>query len=138
MTRPRWQVARISDIEPHAGDDDHIGGAKWIPVRHHFHITEFGINGFVGPAAGEDVIHEHQDVHGSEELYLVTSGHATFTLDGEDIDAPTGTFVFCGEPSVRRRAVATEPGTTVVAIGAEGGRPFTISQFELDVFGDDV
>ena len=48
-------------------------------------------------------------------------GHATFTLDGEEIDAPQGTVVFIRDPKVRRYAVAVEPGTTVLAIGGVPG-----------------
>ena len=48
-------------------------------------------------------------------------GHATFTLDGEEIDAPQGTVVFIRDPKVRRSAVAVEPGTTVLAIGGVPG-----------------
>ena len=48
-------------------------------------------------------------------------GHATFSLDGEEIDAPQGTVVFIRDPKVRRYAVAVEPGTTVLAIGGVPG-----------------
>jgi hypothetical protein len=56
---------------------------------------------------------------GHEEVYVVLRGRATFTLDGEALDAPAGTFVRV-EPGVHRHAVAAEPGTAVLALG---GRP---------------
>ncbi len=58
------------------------------------------------------------------------TGRATFTLDGEERDAPAGTLVFIGEPDVRRGAVAAEPDTTVLAIGARPGVAFTVSPWE--------
>ena len=65
-----------------------------------------------------------------QELYIVITGRATFTLDGEERDAPAGTLVFIGEPDVRRGAVAAEPDTTVLAIGARPGVAFTVSPWE--------
>ncbi len=49
------------------------------------------------------------------------AGHATFTLDGAELEAPQGTVVFIRDPTVRRHAVAVEPGTTVLAIGGVPG-----------------
>jgi hypothetical protein len=50
------------------------------------------------------------------------TGRATFTVDGDEVDAPAGTVVYLDEPAQRRHAVAREAGTTVLAIG---GRPGT-------------
>jgi mannose-6-phosphate isomerase-like protein (cupin superfamily) len=44
---------------------------------------------------------ETTDGRGHEEVYVVLAGHATFTLDGEHLDAPAGTFVAVA--SSRRR-----------------------------------
>ena len=43
-------------------------------------------------------------------------GRARFTLDGEELDAPVGTFVRV-DAAVHRRAVAVRPGTSVLALG---------------------
>jgi mannose-6-phosphate isomerase-like protein (cupin superfamily) len=32
---------------------------------------------------------------GHEELFAAMSGHAVFTVDGEDVDAPAGMLVLC-------------------------------------------
>ena len=32
---------------------------------------------------------------GNEELYVVLRGRARFEIDGETVDAPAGTLVFC-------------------------------------------
>jgi mannose-6-phosphate isomerase-like protein (cupin superfamily) len=53
---------------------------------------------------------------GHEEVYVVLRGRASFTLDGEALDAPAGTVVRV-DPEVHRHAVAAEGGTTVLALG---------------------
>jgi hypothetical protein len=58
----------------------------------------------------------------------VARGRATFRLDGEEIDAPAGTYVFVPDPSVHRHAVAAEAGTTVLSFGAPA--TFTPSAWE--------
>src|SRR5204863_3117391 len=68
-------------------------------------------------------------------LYVVVTGHATFTVDGEEIDAPVGTCVFLDDPKERRGARAVEDGTTVLAIGGERGAAFKISPWEFAFAG---
>lgn len=58
---------------------------------------------------------------GHEELYVVVRGHARFTIDGEDLDAPAGTLVFLPEPEAKRVATALEDGTIVMAVGGAVG-----------------
>jgi len=115
----RWQSAHLSDLESLAGP----GTLSWQPVRRAFGITGFGVNAYTAAEVGQDVVEEHtEESLGHEELYVVLAGRATFQLDGEELDAPTGTLVFLADPSVRRGAKAAEPGTTVLAIGGEPGR----------------
>jgi hypothetical protein len=101
------------------------GGAEWKPLRHHFGITGFGVNAWVASNEGDEVIEEHTEVgdsvQGHEELYVVTRGYATFTMDGEEVEAPAGTVVFIADPGVTRRAVAHVRGTTVIAVGHTPG-----------------
>ena len=110
------------------------GRPTWSRVRQHLGISAFGINAWTAEERGVEVIEEHDEVGEAagkhEEVYLVLSGRATFTVDGEEIQAPPGTFVFVGDPTVRRKAVADEPGTTVVAVGAKQGVAFQPSQWE--------
>jgi mannose-6-phosphate isomerase-like protein (cupin superfamily) len=77
--------------------------------------------GFTAAEAGQDVVEPHTELEGRghEELYLVVRGAARFTLDGEEVDAPAGTLVFVPDPRVHRQAVATEPGTEVLAFGGD-------------------
>ena len=67
---------------------------------------------------------------GHEELFAVMSGHAVFTVDGEDIDAPAGTLVFVRDPALIRRAVATADGTSILAVGGKVGAPYKVSRWE--------
>jgi mannose-6-phosphate isomerase-like protein (cupin superfamily) len=101
-------------------------------VRHHFGITTFGVNVFTAKEAGERLINEHDEADvEKEELYLVLEGRARFQLDGEELDAPTGTFVYA-RPEVRRTAFAEEAGTTLVAMGGGAfGKPYEVEGWEL-------
>jgi quercetin dioxygenase-like cupin family protein len=118
-----WQTARIDEI-PRAGK-------SWIPIRKHFGITGFGVNAWTGDPEGDDVIGEHVEDSGHQELYIVLSGRATFTLDGEELDAPAGTAVFV-EPQAKRKAVAREPGTTILSVGAKPGEAFEVQTWEAN------
>jgi quercetin dioxygenase-like cupin family protein len=103
----------------------------WFPVREHLGIGAFGVNAYRAGEASTDVIGEHTELMAKhEELYVVLNGHATFTVDGDAIDAPAGTLVFVSDPAVRRGAVAKEAGTTVLAVGAKPGEAFKVSPWE--------
>jgi tetratricopeptide (TPR) repeat protein len=128
------KTVRIDEIEPIPVVD---GQLAWRPVRRTLGIQAFGINAYTA-AKGELVVEEHDEMgHGAghhEELYVVVSGHATFTVDGEEIDAPPGTLVFLDDPNERRGAVATMDGTTVLAVGGARGEAYRVSPWEY-VFG---
>lgn len=107
------------------------GTPRWAGIRRHFGIESFGVNGWAAVEAGQDVIGEHHEEEtGHEELYVVLSGKAIFTVGGETIDGPPGTVVFVRDPAVQRRAVADEPGTRILAVGAKRGEAFTPSNWE--------
>ncbi len=126
-------VVRVTDIDPDYPDE--IDGEFHL-VRRHFDIQAFGVNGITGDAG--DVMaephHERDDelnrTDGHEELYAVMSGHAVFTVDGEDLDAPAGTLVFVRDPALVRSARATADGTAILALGGCPGVPFEISRWE--------
>ncbi len=122
-----WDTANLSEIEDLPGP----GTLRWTPVRRHFDVRAFGVNAYTAAGAGQDVVEEHtEEALGHEELYVVVAGSATFTLDGEEIDAPMGTLVFLSDPKIKRHAVAREPGTTVLALGGKPGAPYEISAWE--------
>jgi hypothetical protein len=111
------KTLRIDDIEGLPV----LGSLMWQPVRKPLGITAFGINAYTATNAGDEVVEEHTELT-DEEAYIVIRGHATFTVDGEEIDAPWGTIVFLDDLEQQRSAIAKEAGTTVLAIG---GRPGT-------------
>jgi tetratricopeptide (TPR) repeat protein len=122
-------TAKITDLAVQVSS-----GPRWAMVRTHFGIGAFGVNAYVADEAGVAVIGEHDELGNSgtlhEELYFVASGHATFTVNGDEIDAPAGTFVFVRDPAAKRGAIATEAGTAVVIAGGRPGEAFTPSAWE--------
>lgn len=126
-------VARLSDVDP--GNADVTDGAFHL-VRRHFDVQAFGVNGVTGNA-GDTMVTEHDErddteygTEGHEELFAVMSGHAVFTVAGEELDAPAGTLVFVRDPALLRSARATTDGTAILAIGARPGSPFAVSRWE--------
>ena len=81
------------------------------------------------PTVGELDVHLASEGR-HEELYFVAKGHAIFVVDGEEVDAPAGTFVFVSDPNVRRGAFGLEHGTTVLVLGGVPGRAFQASPWE--------
>jgi tetratricopeptide (TPR) repeat protein len=99
-----------------------FGSLVWKPVRRPLGVTAFGINAYTAANAGDEVVEDHTEEQlGHEEIYAVVAGHATFTVDGEAVDAPAGTLVYLDDVKQRRSAVAKEPNTTVLAIGGKPG-----------------
>jgi tetratricopeptide (TPR) repeat protein len=126
------RITHIDDLEsfPIAGQE----GLTWRPVRRHFDIRAFGVNAYTAEDAGQRVVEEHREQDGHEELYVVVKGRATFMVDGEEHDAPAGTLVHCPRGTLRG-AVAAEPGTTVLGIGAKPGEVFEPSGWEWTFAG---
>jgi hypothetical protein len=128
-------LARRSDIDPEYADDS----AGFRLIRRHFGIDAFGINGMTADA-GKIIVTEHHErddeengTQGHEELFAVMAGHAVFTIDGEDVDAPAGTLVFVREPALFRSARATEDGTAIIVIGGRPGVAYSVSPWESDI-----
>jgi mannose-6-phosphate isomerase-like protein (cupin superfamily) len=114
MARPP-RVVHLDELEAIPGP----GTLSWHPVRAHLGIRAFGTNAYSAQRVGDDVVEPHTESAeiGHEELYFVARGRATFTLDGETVDAPEGTYVFVPDTATHRHAVAAEPQTTVLSFG---------------------
>ena len=125
MTDKGYEVAHIDELEELPINN---GEFVWRPVRRRFGITAFGTNAYTADA-GQRVVEEHSETGGHQELYVVLRGRATFTLDGEEIDAPAGTLVFA-QPGTKRGAIAAEDGTAVLGVGAKPGEIFEPSPWE--------
>lgn len=129
VTERACAVATVDDV-PAISRQEH---RRRFEVRDHLGIGAFGINAYRADAAHVHVIGEHDETGPAsgehEELYVVLAGRATFTVDGEEVDAPTGTLVFV-RPGTKRGAVAQEPGTTVLAIGGRRGAAYSPPPWE--------
>jgi Tetratricopeptide repeat len=128
VSRPPFETAHLDDLDRFGGEFD------TIPVRIPLGIAAFGVNAYGSREAGGHVIEEHDELGAGagrhEELYVVLAGRATFTVGGEELDAPAGTLVFVRDPATRRSAVAAEPDTTVLVVGGTVGKPFAPSPWE--------
>ncbi len=104
-----------------------------VYIRRDLDINSFGVNAFYQAQSGAFVIGEHEEVgpgaSGHEELYVVVDGAATFTVDGEETDAPRGTAIFV-RPGTKRSARATEDGTIVLVVGGKPGEAWSMSPGE--------
>ena len=109
------------------GEDDRV----YVRLRADLDIGAFGASASFQKKAGEPVVTEHDEVgpasDGHEELYVVVQGRATFTVDGDEIDAPQGTVVFVRNPAAKRKAVAETDGTIVFAVGGRRGEAYRLS-----------
>ena len=126
-----FQSAHISQIQVRRVADKALTRA---PVRQYFDIGAFGVNASTVAEAGVGLIAAHNELSaggdGHEELYFVSTGHAVFTVNAEEVDAPAGTFVFVRDPGARRSAVSAAPDTTVLIIGAPRGRAYRVAPWE--------
>jgi quercetin dioxygenase-like cupin family protein len=110
------KAVRLQDIE-----SIDVAGVHWRPLRRTLGVTAFGTNGYSADA-GEVLIEPHTETGSTdEEMYVLIAGRATFTVDGEEIDATPGTVVFCPDPAWHRTAVASEDGTLALAVGNAAG-----------------
>jgi hypothetical protein len=113
------------------------GEPLWKPIRNHFDVRAFGVNAWVARGEGDHAIVEHDESEaGHEELYFVSQGGAIFDIGGERLEAPAGSLVFIRDISVRRGAIATSPGTTIVTVGGWAQRPFEVSAWERRLLGE--
>jgi hypothetical protein len=122
-----YAVAHLDEIE-----EFEDAGAHYRPIRHQLGISAFGVTAWIAHAAGAVVINEHDedDPTADQELFLVLRGHAVFEIDGDRVDAPAGTLV-SAPPRTKRKAVATEDGTTILAVEGTPGKAYDARGWEL-------
>lgn len=136
VTGRAFDVGTLQDLP---GDES--DGRIRMEIRRHFGIRSFGTSAYRSLEGGK-LVSEHDEVgfrisqSDQEELYVVVTGRATFTVNGERVEAPAGTLVFVGDPAAKRSAVAEEPGTTVLAIGGKPGEAFAPLPEEFSVAFD--
>jgi hypothetical protein len=130
VTTERFRVLSLDRLAP----EGEPPARTRVQVRRELDIGAFGVNAYRAHEPGAEVIREHTETGPAagrhEELYVVVSGHATFTVDGDELDAPAGALVFVGDPAAQRKAVALEAGTTVLAVGGRAGEAFVPAPWE--------
>jgi tetratricopeptide (TPR) repeat protein len=118
-----WRTARLEEVPARNNG--------WIPLRDHLGIRAFGVNAWTKRETDGGLIAAHNELGTEhEELYYVFRGHATFTVDGDEIDAPEGTLVFVRDPGVTRGAVPVGDDTIILTAGGKPGEAFTVSDWE--------
>jgi quercetin dioxygenase-like cupin family protein len=122
----KYEVLKIEELDRVPVEE----GLEWRPIRRRLGIRAFGMNAYTAEKVGDIVVEEHSEGTGHEEVYVVVSGLARFTVDGDDFDAPAGTIVFLPDPQVVRAARSQEDGTTVLAVGGWPGKAFEPSGWE--------
>jgi tetratricopeptide (TPR) repeat protein len=109
-------------------------GRSMLRARKELDVNSFGTFAARADSAGAELFQEHDEMGPGadrhEELYFVASGRATFTVSGETVEAPAGTFVFVRDPEARRAGVAEEDGTTVLVFAGRPGEPWQITPGE--------
>jgi tetratricopeptide (TPR) repeat protein len=112
-----YQILSLAEVEtaPHRG-------SELIPVRHALGFRAAGVNAWKADTGGQ-LIPPHEEDSGSEELYAVVRGRASFTVGEEEAEAPAGTLVFV-PAEIFRTAVAAEDNTVVFVVGGWIGEAF--------------
>jgi mannose-6-phosphate isomerase-like protein (cupin superfamily) len=106
-----------------------MGGAPVLmPFRRELGVRSFGMNCWTAPV-GAPVIERHSEPDGDEEVYLVVRGAARFTVGEEQFDVGPSTAVYV-PPDTLREAVAMEPDTLVLTVGAKPGEVFEPKSWE--------
>ena len=131
---PTYKTAHIDDL-PFEIDDDYPT-TEWKPVRRFFGIGSFGTNLARATKPGDVLTHDHSEIVDGgtrhEELFLIVSGHATYRVEGKEIDAPAGTFLYVPDPATVRGVVARDAGTVMLVVGGEPGAVFTPSDWDTE------
>ncbi len=96
----------------HRDDCERTG--EWSLVRRSLGVSSFGIN-LVQIAPGDGIPEHDERDRDQEEAFFVVDGHPTVVVDGEELDAPRGTFVRV-DVSARRtvRNTGSEPASILI------------------------
>jgi tetratricopeptide (TPR) repeat protein len=126
MSERGYEILALDDLDRYSTT---AGAPVIMPLRRRLGFQPYGLNCWTADAAGGQLIEGHYERDGTEELYVVVRGRATFTLGEETVDAPAGTLVHA-PPGTFRQAVAAEEDTIVLAVGAKAGEAFKPTGWE--------
>ena len=86
-----FTIAHLSDFETNG---------RWSLVRRGLGVESFGLN-VVEIEQGYSIPEHDETERDQEEVFVVLEGSAVIVIDGEDHQAPAGTFVRCAPPVTR-------------------------------------
>lgn len=124
-TTETFTVLSIPEAVDRAREEaDEAPERTYVQVRRDLDIGSFGVNA-ISADGGKELVAERSAVgyarDGHEELFLVLSGSAAFTVDDATLDAPAGTAVFVRDVDAKRAVRAKENGTTLLVVGGRRG-----------------
>jgi quercetin dioxygenase-like cupin family protein len=100
-----YTIKSIDEFEEMEGS----GGATWRLARKTLGAEAFGFNVVDIEAGGEIPAHDHTGDN-QEEVFIILEGQGTVVTDGEEHDAPAGTFCrFAPEVNRTIRNKSEEP-----------------------------
>jgi quercetin dioxygenase-like cupin family protein len=97
------------------GDFEQNG--RWQLVRRGLGVESFGMN-VVEIEQGYSIPEHHEVERDQEEVFIVLEGQAVMVIDGEDHQAPAGTFVRVAPPLVRTVRNDGEQPVTLLIVSA--------------------
>jgi quercetin dioxygenase-like cupin family protein len=125
VTERKYAVVSLDELDTFPAMS---GAPVLLPLRQRLDVRAFGINCWTAPV-GAPVIERHSEPDGDEEVYIVVRGRVRFTIGEETFEPGPATVVYV-PPDTTREAVAVEPETLVVAIGAKPGEAFEPKSWE--------
>ena len=113
-----YSIKHLDEFEAMEGS----GECTWRLARKALGASAFGFNLVeIGPGGQ---IPEHDETgSGQHELYVILAGEATLRIDGEDHEAPAGTFASI-EPAPTRTILnrsSTSVTALLIGVSPEGG-----------------
>ena len=104
-----YTIKRIDEFEEMEGS----GGATWRLARKTLGAEAFGFNVVDIEAGGQIPAHDHSGDN-QEEVFIILEGNGTIVTDGEEHDAPAGTF--CRFAPEVNRTIQNKSDATVRAL----------------------
>jgi uncharacterized cupin superfamily protein len=104
-----YTIKRIDEFEEMEGS----GAATWRLARKTLGAESFGFNVVDIEAGGQIPAHDHIEEN-QEEVFIILDGQATIVTDGDEHEAPSGTF--CRLAPEVNRTIRNESGGPVRAL----------------------
>jgi mannose-6-phosphate isomerase-like protein (cupin superfamily) len=106
----------LVDLRSHSHISTEFG--RWQPLNAPLSIDAFGVNAMVcDPGEEFEIGHDEGDT-GQQEVYVVISGLAEFTVGEQRLQAGPGVVVSAPDAHAWRSYRALEPETRIVCVGA--------------------